>query len=315
MVSAADSSTSDSLPQDYLLNLLQQPASLITDWQEWSQRLQAHAETDNGSVLVAAAIGAQSAVPSYAFAAGYQCALCSMIPSLDITQRYAFCVTEEAGNSAKVIETSLQAKDDHFLLSGHKKFITGADQATQLLIVANSGVGEDGRKKLKLVNVEKSSGGIELEIMQGLPFIPELSHGRLTFDNLVVQPEQILAGDAYEEYVKPFRTVEDIHVYASVLGYLVGIAKRNDWPQEILEKLLGLLIGFQAVANTHPKLSGGHIALGGLFTLAKQLIDEIQPLIEQLPEELKTIWERDKVLLTVALKAREKRLENAWLKV
>ena len=93
------------------------------------------------------------------------------------------------------------------------------------------------------------------------------------------------------------------------------MATRCEWPQDVQEKLLALLAGFQAVADTNPKLSGGHIALGGLFTLAKQLIEEIQPLIAALPEELNTVWERDKVLLTVASKARDKRLENAWLKI
>lgn len=300
---------------DNLVSLLLKQDELINDWQAWSNVLGQEVNNVNGTVLLAALLGAKSQVTSFAFAAGYQCALQALLPQLDVQKRYAFCVTEEAGNTAKVIESKLEKNPQGYQLSGHKKFITGAAQADQLLVVAHAGIREDGKKLLKLVDVPKLTTGIHIELMNELKFIPELSHGRVTFEGVSVEENQVLPGDAYEEYVKPFRTIEDIHVSAALMGHLVGLGVRFEWPQILLEKFLSVIASFQFLANENPKLSGVHIALGGAFQMRSEIIKEAAPWLEQLPAAEKIVWERDRVLLGVAGKAGEKRLSNAWERI
>lgn len=305
----------DVIADDNLLSLLTKHDELINSWQKWSDVLGREVNNVKGTVLLASLVGAQSQVPSYAFAAGYQCALKALLPQLDVNKRYAFCVTEEAGNTAKVIETKLEQQEKNYFLTGNKKFITGAAQADNLLVIAHAGMRDDGKKLLKLVDVPKLAAGIEIELMNELQFIPELSHGRVSLNNVAVAEGHIFPGDAYEDYVKPFRTIEDIHVSAALLGHLVGLGVRFEWPKNLLEKFLSVIASFQFLASENAKLAGVHIALGGAFQLRGDLIEQATPWLEKLPQEEKAIWQRDRVLLGIAGKAAEKRLANAWQKI
>ena len=47
---------------------------------------------------------------------------------------------------------------------------------------------------------------------------------------LVHGEADLLPGDGYDIYLKPFRTIEDIHVHAALIGYLVGVARRLEAP-------------------------------------------------------------------------------------
>src|SRR5258706_8333879 len=67
--------------------------------------------------------------------------------------------------------------------------------------------------------------------MPDTKFVPEVPHAQLQFANLQVDESAILPGDGYDQYVKPFRTVEDIHVQAAVLSYLMREGQRLAWPQ------------------------------------------------------------------------------------
>ena len=77
--------------------------------------------------------------------------------------------------------------------------------------------------------------------MPATKFVPEVPHAQLQFENLKVKEAEILPGDGYDQYVKPFRTVEDIHVQAAVLSYLMREGQRLSWPQHWLERLSALL--------------------------------------------------------------------------
>src|SRR5690349_23846938 len=61
------------------------------------------------------------------------------------------------------------------------------------------------------------------------------------FRSLKLDESAILPGDGYSQYVKPFRTVEDIHVQAAVLSYLMREGQRLGWPQGWIERLSALL--------------------------------------------------------------------------
>ena len=68
--------------------------------------------------------------------------------------------------------------------------------------------------------------------MTGLPFVPEISHGTVAFSDVPVDSGSILPGDGYSEYIKPFRTIEDLHVFAAILGFIFRIACLFRWPRD-----------------------------------------------------------------------------------
>src|SRR5260221_9404342 len=77
--------------------------------------------------------------------------------------------------------------------------------------------------------------------MPATKFVPEVPHAQLEFRNLALSDADLLPGDGYASYVKPFRTIEDIHVQAAVLSYLMREGQRLSWPQDWLQRLPPLL--------------------------------------------------------------------------
>ncbi|MCJ7771615.1 MAG: acyl-CoA dehydrogenase family protein [Desulfobacterales bacterium] len=254
---------------------------------------------------------------AYAFAAGYWSALYGLIPSLPERQITALCVTEKDGNHPKAIKTKLTraniGDDTIYLLNGSKKFVTCANEADLLLIAASSGMSPNGQNQIRLVCVDNHTPGLFIKPLDDLPFIPEISHGELELNNIQVTESQFLPGDGYANYIKPFRTLEDIHVTSSVLGYLFRTACLFNWPQDVKEKILALLSSIKTISLSNPLESTVHIVLGGISSLFTSLIESIEPHWELTDEKTRFRWQRDNTLLNIAGKARAQRLSTAWI--
>jgi acyl-CoA dehydrogenase len=253
---------------------------------------------------------------AFAFAAGYHSALQKLVPKLPKGTIISLCVTEKDGNHPKAIKSRLEPveKQDKlkWTINGRKQFVTCAAEAELLLVAASKGTGSDGKNQLKLVLLERNMPGLEIEVMEDLPFVPEISHGIIHLKDVIVEDAKILPGDGYTSYIKPFRTLEDLFVNAAILGYLFRVAIQFNWPKEKGEQILSLITSASALAACQPFLPAVHITLGGLLTQTKQLIVDIEPLWDRVDHEIKTAWERDKVLMNIAEKARASRLKTAW---
>ncbi len=255
---------------------------------------------------------------SYAFVSGYESAIRRMVPKLPKEAVVAFCVTEEGGGHPKAIESTLKKTDELFdgekkwILNGSKKFITCADEAELILAAASTAITSDGKNKIRIVLVDKKTPGISVEPMEQLPFVKEISHGRLLFKDVIVKESQILEGDGYNEYIKPFRTIEDIHVLGAILGYLFRVASIFDWPKNIKEGFLSLITTIRSLAVCDPLSKEAHIVLAGVFRELSDLLDRTDPYWDKVDKDTRAIWERDRALLNVAGRAREKRLASAW---
>ncbi len=145
-----------------------------------------------------------------------------------------------------------------------------------------------------------------------LPMVPDVPHAAVSFAGVEIDPEDRLPGDGYLGYVKPFRTVEDVHVVASVLGYLLGVARSHAWPEAIMERLLGVLASFRTLALEPPLAPAVHLALAGVLADLRTLLHDAEPHWEAVPEEVAANFRRDVRLLDVASQAREARREAAW---
>lgn len=253
---------------------------------------------------------------AFAFAAGYHAALQNLVPDLPKETITAFCVTEEGGGHPRMINSRLDPlPDDHasgWRLNGRKQFVTCADEAEMFLVAASTGMAPDGKNNIRIVRVKRNTPGLRINVMDDLPFVPEISHGMIELNDIALTEEQMLPGDGYTRYIKPFRTLEDLHVNAAILGYLFRIARQFKWPRPITEQILSLIVTTQTLAECDPSLPEVHIAFGGLFAQTTQLIAGLDSLWAGVSPDIHVAWKRDEALLNIAGKARAIRLDSAW---
>lgn len=250
--------------------------------------------------------GAHADRIGFAFAGGYAAALHALVPGLDGIA--ALCATEEGGNHPRHIKTQLEKSGLGYTLTGTKKWATVASEASSLLVVASIGE-SDGKNRLRVVRVPAMAKGVTIRA-SAAPFIPEIPHAEVELDHVLVTERDVLPGDGYDDYLKPFRTVEDLHVHAALVGYLVGVCRRRDW-REPVETLLALAVATRALADAE-RAPATHLALAGLIELAARTAGEIETRWAAAPDDEWTRWQRDRGLLKVAGSARGARRERAW---
>ena len=251
---------------------------------------------------LAVAGGRMMATPGLAFLVGYQAALRMLWPSAPLSLG-ALCATEQ--RSLRVADMQTRLHD--LRLSGRKDFVTAGDAADWLLIAARSeSPGDD--PCLSLAVVYPGEPGVRVEKLAAIPLMPDVSHGRVFLDNALCE---LLAGDGWDAYVKPFRTLEDIYVLSAMTAWLYGVGQDSDWPQALQLRLLALLAGCAEVSRQAPNNPCGHVLLGGLFAQFEGLKAEINQALAEGPPQWAAMWQRDQAVMDLAAGARGKRLAKA----
>ena len=251
---------------------------------------------------LAVAGGRLMATPGLAFLVGYQAALRMLWPSAPLSLG-ALCATEQ--RSLRVADMQTRLRD--LRLSGRKDFVTAGDAADWLLVAARSE--EPGEvPRLNLAVVYPGEPGVRLEKLAPMPLMPDIGHGRLFLDNALCE---LLAGDGWDAYVKPFRTLEDIYVLSAMTAWLFGVGQDSDWPQTLQLRLLALLAGCAEVSRQAPNNPAGHVLLGGLFAQFDGLKAEVNQALADGPPRWAAMWQRDQTVMDLAAGARGKRLAKA----
>lgn len=253
---------------------------------------------------------------SFSFASAYQSAIEALFQTQE-TLLSSFCVTEEKGNHPRAIETRLFKESGKLLVSGTKSFVSGATDSEYLYIACRderhgNGIDTEGRPIIKMLAINVKSQGLEIKSMPSLGFIPELSHGKVILSNVVITEEQILPEDGYLNYVKAFRSYEDLYVLASVVAYRLGEAIEGKWPTDMLEEHISLLLAIRSVSLMTLTKPAAHIALAACRSKFEELISTTNSLYESSNPDSYQSWNRDKALLNIAKKAHEKRTVGAW---
>jgi len=296
-----------------LLDLLAE-RSIGTAWQSLPELWDAYAvERAGGRSPFSAAVQVAGRADrlGHAFAVGYPAALEHLSPGVLLP--CALCATEAQGNSPRAIETTLTEVGESYRLDGEKTFVTFGTLAKTLIIVARSGLKPDGRPDIVVVQVPADRAGVHVEELPPGPFVPEVAHAWLRLEGVQVHPGERLPGDGYLQYVKPFRTIEDIHVLGSTLAYLVGWARRVGAPSTWIAELSADLVALDALRAEEPLDARAHIALHGCYRRLIQTAqgEELRRLLESASDAERERWLRDAALLKVASKARERRFEAA----
>jgi alkylation response protein AidB-like acyl-CoA dehydrogenase len=254
---------------------------------------------------------------AWAFCAGYQAALRALVPQLPSDTLASLCVTEAAGNHPRAIQTTLRPHPElpgKFILDGRKRWTTlGPDSALLLVAARLDGAADSARIPLKLAQVRQGAPGVSLRAMSEIRFIPEVAHAEVRFENVLVAEQDLLDGDGYARYIKPFRTIEDLHVHAAVMAYLLREALRLAWPRAWVERALAAVHALAAIAQLDASSPATHIALAGALEIGAALTGEADTCWEGAVDDPASLrWKRDRALLSVASSARAQRLERAW---
>ncbi|MCY1034078.1 acyl-CoA dehydrogenase family protein [Corallococcus sp. BB11-1] len=247
----------------------------------------------------------------YAFASGYHAALRSLFPQLPADRRVALCATESGGGHPNAIGTTLTPSGAGWKLEGVKTYVTLGPYAELLLVVATEGRDAQGRNRLRMVVVDAKKPGVQVEPLPPLDFVPEVPHAALRLEGVTVAPEDVLPGDGYTRYLRPFRTVEDCHVNLAVLGWLLKVGRRCGWPVTLREELVAVAVLMRALSKEDPSDPGVHVALGGALAQLHRAMERCETAWEGVDVETREKWQRDRHLLDLAAKVRGKRLESA----
>jgi acyl-CoA dehydrogenase len=277
--------------------------------------LRAHAAScETTDTVERAALGGRAAsCLGWAFASGYEAALRRLLPSLREGELAALCASEEGGAHPRNIRTKLVPRDGGWILGGRKSWVTLGADASVLLVVASTGADPQGRNQLRVARVPSSRAGVSLEPAAALPFAPEIGHARVTFSDVAVAHAELLDGDGYDEVLKPFRTIEDVHVLAAAIGWAIAVARASAWERAWLERALAVVVALRGVASAPPSQAETHVVLAGATGLARRLLEE--GAWEHAAADVRDGWQRDRALLDVAGTARQARAETAWRKL
>jgi alkylation response protein AidB-like acyl-CoA dehydrogenase len=246
--------------------------------------------------------GYQAATPGLAFLAGYQAALRALWPEAPDSLG-AFCVTEQ--RSLRAADMRSRLGEDG--LSGRKDFVTGGAAACWLLVSARvEAEGESPR--LAMLQVDSDACGVVLEPGPALPLLPDIPHARVLFN---AAPARQLAGDGWTDYVKPFRSLEDLHVMAAICAWAYGAGVRLQWQQALRLRLLAVLAGCAGVAGNALHSATGHLALAAVSDSFAALRGELDQAFAAGPTDLAQQWQRDQRVLDLAQGARQARLAKS----
>ncbi len=244
---------------------------------------------------------------SFAFMAGYQAALEKMFPSIAPNEFKALCVSEEKGGHPKVIQTVLQNNQ----ITGVKTYVTAGTEADHLLVLCKTNESVNDRPILRIVHIPRQAAGVELANFE-LPFMKDVKHGKLKLKEVKIEESQILEGDGYSDYTKPFRTLEDICVSAAYQAMLLRQAIDNNWDDNLRDQLLLNIYTLKNLLKLPPTDQGTHLLLSAADHSFKNLLPSIEEHIKTHSSiHFKTDWEGNKKVISLGKKIKEIRLSKA----
>jgi alkylation response protein AidB-like acyl-CoA dehydrogenase len=280
-------------------------------WQAWLS-----VDTAGASPAALAVAGGFAADRvGWAFASGYQAALRALVPDLPRDTLTALCVTEAEGNRPRHIGTTITPQSDGTLrIDGAKRWTTLGPSSTLLLIVGALPVAAGtSRPLLRVARVPVPTPGLVLQPMPPTRFVPEVPHAQVLMQDVRVGADALLPDDGYDAYVKPFRTIEDLHVTLAMLAYLLREGRARRWPASFNEEVVAAISLLMHLATEDQRAASTHVALAGALRIAHRLYADASALwAADADDPAAQRWQRDVPLFEVAGSAREQRAERAW---
>lgn len=286
----------------------------------------------------------------------------------------SLCATEKvSGATPRSIATVLEREAakagaaETFRLRGRKSFVTLPSIAQELLVFAHHAEGNAFRiVSVRLPSPSLSAAGsapsldrqlpagMRFESVKQPPFIPHIPHHAVVFDDLLVHSAQLWKSTvAWHAYVRPFRLIEEIHLYAAVSAHFLrvlwfilslspsksapsstssssspssaaspagGEVKSTDTISNLITEVLQFLSSVLGFPLWVPDLANPMVELlaAGLTQRFAQIIADFEAVVDStLPEDhpIRSNFARDRLLFVVAARARTIRTRKAWSKL
>lgn len=251
-----------------------------------------------------------------AAAAGHQAAIFRLFPEIPDGAITAFCVSEEGGARPTAIRATLEAQPEgHSLLSGEKKWGTMSPDADVLFIAASIGnetVDGRERNRIRMVGIPADRDGIHLKPRTHDGIVSEMRIADVSLTNVPVQADEIRPGDGFQDYVKPFRLIEDVFGNAATQIATFCFGRRNGWPKGELENLLGLITHACAIAQTDMGSPAAVLTMSAYFRRSNEVWESLSDSWSRASKDDLDRWHPEVGLLQVAQKARDIGRERAW---
>jgi acyl-CoA dehydrogenase len=180
-------------------------------------------------------------------------------------ERGCFAITEPtAGSNSFRMETLARRDGDSYLINGQKAFISGADQADYMMVVARTtpfDQVQDKREGLSLFLVDRRSAGVELTEQDTQILHPEKQF-TIFFDDVRVPPENMVGSEGMgTRYLFDALNPERISFAAIAVGlgrYVLDKAVAYARERVVFDVPIGAHQGLQhpmAIAKTHLELA------------------------------------------------------------
>ena len=168
-------------------------------------------------ILVSAAISAE-VIAKFGSSAQKQ----QWLPGLATGTKMVFAITEpDAGSNSHRISTTATRDGDVYRLNGTKTYISGIDEAPQVLVVCRTGLDEtSGRAQLSLFVVDTDSPGLQRTVIPMEIRSPEKQF-QLFFENVEV-PTDRLIGDEGEGLRQVFEGLNPERIMSATICTGVG---------------------------------------------------------------------------------------------
>lgn len=245
--------------------------------------------------------------------AGHQAAIRRLFPATPANAICAFCISEERGPHPKYINSSLTPGDSSaqtYWLNGSKKWGSVAPDADLLYVAAS--VGRDGdQNDLRMVALPADRVGITFDLEPYVDYGTEMRIADLAFADVEVHANEIIAGDAYTTFIKPFRLIEDVYNTAGTQIGMFRLGLDHGWSDEQMETLLGLISRAAEVSSTDMASPSSILLLTDYLRASDQFWTNTWHSWAA-PDQVIEAWSPDRGLLDVAARARETRRQRAW---
>ena len=278
-----------------------QPIQATTGLHDWYAKVVAQT-VEQGPFALAVYGGRMASTPGLAFLAGYQAAVRALWT--DAPEGLgALCATE----NRKLRPADMTTRVLGMTLTGCKDFVTAGASASWLLVPAREE--QQGEPiRLGLFVLQPDSAGVLLETGRQLPLLPDIPHARLCLKQATAER---LEGEGWSDYVKPFRSLEDLYVLVALAAWLYGIGLQHQWPRGLMLRLLAVLVSGAEVARQSPHEPVAHLFLGALIEQFHALRPELDSALEMTAGPWANLWRRDNGVLGLARNVQDRRLQKA----
>jgi hypothetical protein len=227
----------------------------------------------------------------------------------------AFCANE-SGRKLTEITTSLRGSDGGLRLQGRKSWVLAGIDNLDLFVVARAPSGPaSGPGSLAIVRVPSNAAGVEFGAPRPQEVVPELPHGEVGFTDVSIEGSQLLDGDGYRDYARPFRLREDVFVTGSTLAALLAQGHRAGWPTQWRQRCIAVVMTLGDCASLAASDTRTEILTAGTLAQAGELIEQADQLWQLDESAGAARWRRDRPILSGGKEARRSRALSAWARM